>query len=186
MGRPNAGGHRGGNAILGEPRLTAKLEFKGTPLSEDDIEKGRVLSVFYRPKAKYSWSTGIAIGRFLQELRNGRIIGRICDKCGRKVVPPRIFCEWCFRRNDDWIVVPDRGTIATYSVSYIATDASRMKRPTIPAVIQLDETSNAGILHMVSEVEPEAVKIGMRVRAVWRPPRQRTGSILDIKHFRPE
>jgi len=29
------------------------------------------------------------------------------------------------------------------------------------------------------------VQMGMRVRAVWKPARQREGSILDIRYFRP-
>ena len=32
---------------------------------------------------------------------------------------------------------------------------------------------------------PDAVKIGMRVQAVWKPAEEREGSILDIKYFKP-
>ena len=32
---------------------------------------------------------------------------------------------------------------------------------------------------------PEDVSIGMAVEAVWKPVGERTGSILDIAHFRP-
>jgi uncharacterized OB-fold protein len=58
--------------------------------------------------------------------------------------------------------------------------------PEIPAVIDIDGTRPpVGIMHMLSEVQPEEVKIGMRVEAVWKPADEREGSILDIRYFRP-
>jgi hypothetical protein len=38
---------------------------------------------------------------------------------------------------------------------------------------------------MLGDVDPQQVHIGMKVQAVWKPPAEREGSILDIKHFRP-
>jgi len=53
-------------------------------------------------------------------------------------------------------------------------------------VIEIDGTSNAGFLHLLGEVKPEEVRIGMRVKAAWVEPRLRKGSITDIKYFVPE
>lgn len=160
-------------------------EYPGTPLREEDLKQGRVLSASYSPKARYTWSAGVAIGRYLAELKNGRIIGRRCDKCGRIVVPPRVFCEWCFRPNDRWIILKDSGTIHTFSISHIAFDAARIKEPLIPAVIQIDGTTAAGILHLIGEADPKRVQFGTRVQASWKRPEDRVGSITDIKYFKP-
>ena len=157
----------------------------GVPLKEDDIESQKVLSVLYHPKAKYAWATGIAVGRFLKELKAGRIIGSSCDNCQRVVVPPRIYCEFCFRRLDDWVQLPDTGTVNTYSISYISTDTTRLKTPIIPAVIEIDGTTKAGFLHLIGETKSEDIKIGMRVKAVWKEPSQRHGAITDIRYFAP-
>jgi len=56
--------------------------------------------------------------------------------------------------------------------------------PEIPAVIAVDG-SDGGLLHMLGGVEPDEVRIGMVVEAVWKPVGERVGSILDIAHFRP-
>jgi len=160
-------------------------EYPGTPLREEDLKQGKVLLVSYWPKAKYVWSAGVAIGRYLAELKNGRMVGRLCSKCGRIVVPPRMFCEWCFRPNDRWVILKDSGVVNTFSVSRITADAKRIKEPLIPAVIQIDGTTDAGILHLVGETDPEQVRFGMKVQALWKPPKERTGSITDIKYFRP-
>jgi uncharacterized OB-fold protein len=155
------------------------------PLKEEDMERERVLTVAYRPRANYSWAAGKAIGEFLRGLKAGVIIGTKCDKCGRTVVPPRIFCEWCFRRTENWVRLPDKGTVNTYSVSYITTDTTRVKTPTIPAVIIIDGTSNAGFLHTLGEVKADDVRIGLRVKAVWKEESERHGSITDIRYFAP-
>jgi uncharacterized OB-fold protein len=157
---------------------------QGTALKEGEIES-KVLTVAYQPRARYSWATGVAIGRFLEGLKVGEIWGVRCDYCGRIAVPPRIFCEWCFKRSESWVRLPDTGRVNTYSVSYIATDTTRLKTPTIPAVIEIDTAGNAGFLHIIGEAKPDEVKIGMRVKAVWAEAQSRKGSITDIKYFKP-
>ena len=166
--------------------MTVEKELPGTPLSDSDVRRGKVLILEGEPNARYAWDTGIAIGRFLAELKKGRIVGRQCHRCRRIMVPPRMFCEECFRPTDRWVVLEDSGRVNTYSISYIRWDASRVKEPTIPAVIEIDGASKGmGIMHFLGEVKPEDVQIGMRVKAVWKPARQRQGSILDIRYFRP-
>jgi uncharacterized OB-fold protein len=160
-------------------------EPQGAGLKEEDIENHRVLTVSYQPKAKYAWATGIAMSRFLNGLKDGEILGIRCDHCGRIAVPPRIFCERCFNRSETWVKLPDTGRVNTFSVSYITTDTTRVKTPTIPAVIEIDTAGTAGFLHLLGETKPEEAKIGMRVRAVWADREQRKGSITDIKYFKP-
>jgi uncharacterized OB-fold protein len=70
-------------------------------------------------------------------------------------------------------------------VCYIRWDASRAKEPQIPAVIEIDGASKAGFLHLLDEVNPDDVKIGMKVQAVWKPAPERVGSITDIRYFKP-
>lgn len=166
---------------MGQPR-----ECPGTPLKDEDFAQGRVLTVKAQPSLRYAWDTGVAVGRFLAELRQGRLIGRRCRRCQRVLVPPRMFCEECFRPTDEWVYLQDTGIVNTYSVSYIRWDASRTSTPSIPAVIEIDGASpGMGILHLLGDVSPDDVKVGMRVRAAWKPARQRTGSVLDIRYFRP-
>ncbi|MDI6855896.1 MAG: Zn-ribbon domain-containing OB-fold protein [Candidatus Thermoplasmatota archaeon] len=160
------------------------VEYKGTAIKGEDI-RTKVLAIEYKPVAKYCWSTGIAIGRFLKELKNGKIIGRKCNKCSRVTTPPRMFCEKCFRESDEWVYLKDTGTVNTFALSYIAFDTTKLEKPVIPAVIWLDGADNAGFLHILGEAEPKDVKIGMRVKAVWKEANERKGDITDIKYFKP-
>ena len=161
-------------------------EFPGTPLKESDFEEGKVLFTDWIPKAEYAWDAGVAIGRYLAELKEGRIIGVRCRHCRRTVVPPRNFCEWCFEPMSEWVYLQDSGVVNTFSLCYVTWDMVRVKEPEIPAVIEIDGASpGMGILHLLGEVDPKEVKIGMRVQAVWKPPEEREGAITDIKYFKP-
>ena len=161
-------------------------EFPGVGLRESDFREKKVIFNEWSPNAQYAWDAGVAIGRYLAELKEGRLIGVRCRQCRRTVIPPRNFCEWCFRPMDDWIALPDTGTVNTFSLCYVTWDMRRVEEPEISAVIDIDGTEPlVGIMHLLDEVEPDDVKIGMRVKAVWRPPEEREGSILDIKYFKP-
>lgn len=165
---------------------TNLVKYGGTPLTADDLLKGRALLVHYQPKAQYRWDCGVAIGRYLAELKLGRIIGRQCDGCRRLLVPPRMFCEECFRPTDAWEYVRDTGTVNTFCISHIRWDTTRLETPQVAAVIDLDGASKGiGILHLIGGVDAQEVKIGMRVKAVWKPARQREGSVTDIRFFKP-
>ena len=157
----------------------------GTPLSDEAVHAGKVITLEWPSSLRYAWDTGVAVGRFLEELKNGRIIGRTCRRCQRVLVPPRMFCERCFRPTDAWRFVEDSGSVNTYSVSHIRWDASRIEEPILVAVIEIDGASQGGFLHYLGEVRPEDIRIGMKVKAVWKPAEEREGSILDIRHFRP-
>lgn len=165
--------------------MAAQTRFRATPLREEDFEKGRIHAFRTDPFLKYRWAAGVAIGRFLEGLQQGKILGSHCHECGRTVVPPRAFCELCFVPVGAPVELPQTGTINTFAVSWIATDRSRLKKPVVPAVVDIDGTSNAGLLHLVGNTDAKKVKIGMRVKAVWKPAKERRGDITDILHFEP-
>lgn len=167
--------------------MTAKIEsFPGTPLSEKDIRDGKVLSVLDEMNGQYAWDTGIGIGSYLGGLKEGKLLGSHCPTCRRVVIPPRTVCEWCFKPMDSYVELEDTGTVNTFSLCYVTWDVRRIEEPELPAVIEIDGASpGCGIMHMLGEVAPEDISIGMRVQAVWKPPEEREGAITDILYFKP-
>jgi acetyl-CoA C-acetyltransferase len=146
--------------------------------------RSAVGAVEHAVDARYAWDAGVAVSRFLEGLREGRILGRRCRVCGRVLVPPRMFCERDFRETDDWVEVEITGVVETFSICHVSWDMRPLDPPEVPAVIAIDG-SDGGFLHLLGDVAPEDVRVGMAVEAVWRPDAERTGSILDIAHFRP-
>jgi uncharacterized OB-fold protein len=167
--------------MKGEPKIV-----RGTPLDRAGRGKKQIFLASYVPRLRYTWDTGEAIGRYLAELKRGRLIARRCRKCDRVMIPPRMFCERCFRPTDDWVYVKDTGRVNTFSLCYVSWDVRRLKRPEIPAVIEIDGASpGMGILHVLKKVLPKKVHVGMRVRAVWKPRSKRIGGITDIAYWTP-
>ena len=167
--------------------MTVKIKsFPGTSLSEEDFEQGKILYNYDELNGKFAWDNGIAIGRYLASLKEGVILGARCTTCRKIIVPPRIVCEWCFRPMHEYVPLQDTGTVNTFSLCYVTWDMRRVKDPEIPAVIEIDGASPLhGIMHMLGEVDPQKVHIGMRVNAVWRAAEDRSGAITDILYFKP-
>jgi uncharacterized OB-fold protein len=97
-----------------------------------------------------------------------------------------MFCEHCYGPTDEWIELKDTGTIETFSISYLDSDARRIKEPILIGVISIDGASPLhGFMHYFGEVSPDDIHIGMKVKAVWKPAKEREGAITDIKYFKP-
>ena len=167
----------------------------GTPLKAGEMS-GLPGLVVDRPRARYSFAVGQAVSVFLEGLRQGRILGVKCPRCGRVFVPPRSYCEYCHAPTRDWVELPGTGSIHTAVVSYIATDRSRLEEPEIVGVIRLDSPGYrpdsyefAGLFHRICGITSEDVMsgraIGMKVKPRWRPPEERRGDINDIECFEP-
>lgn len=131
------------------------------------------------------YTFGIAGERFFREIKdNARIMGTTCKNCSLTYVPARLFCERCFNKLEDWQEVGKKGVVHTYTVAYLDLNGSRLEEPVILAMVQINDACG-GLVHRLSEVKPDKVKIGMPVEAVFETQAKRTGSIFDIKYFKP-
>src|SRR3989475_5176443 len=97
-----------------------------------------------------------------------------------------MFCGGCYRPTDAWVHLRDAGPFETYSVSCLDTDARRITEPILVGVVSIDGASpKMGMMHYFGEMAKDEIRIGMRVKAKWRGPRDRGGGGLDIAYFRP-
>lgn len=132
----------------------------------------------------FSYAAGRTASRFLTELRDRcRIYGTRCPRCGRVLVPARSFCPRCQVATDEWVEVGPGGTLRGFAVVHQHRPYHPLAAPFAYGLIRLDG-ADTDLLHLVSGVPMEALKVGMRGRLVFRP--QRTASILDIAYFAPE
>ncbi|MGV9309944.1 Zn-ribbon domain-containing OB-fold protein [Nonomuraea sp. NPDC003727] len=131
----------------------------------------------------YTRTTGPVIGRFLTELRDGRLVG-VRTAEGRTLVPP---LEYDPATGDpvtgEWVEVGPAGTVTASAWVRRPLDGHPLDRPFAWALIKLDGADTA-LVHAVDAGNPKALPPGTRVRPVWRA--TRTGHITDISHFAPE
>lgn len=140
-----------------------------------------------RMELQWRYGKGRYYGRFLAVLRKeGRLEGIRCPACRRVYLPPRPVCGNCYREMHEWVPVGLEGTVEAFSVVYlpILDPTSGAARP-VPygmALIRLDGADTA-LNHYLTETDLSRLRIGMRVRAVLREPRE--GSMGDILYFVP-
>lgn len=67
---------------------------------------------------RYRHALGETTGRFLDGLREAKLLGRRCPKCERVLVPARSFCDRCMRSTGDWVTVGPGGTIEMFTIVY--------------------------------------------------------------------
>lgn len=137
----------------------------------------------------YRWSVGPVGARFLEGLKHKKILGTRCPQCRRTLVPARAFCPRCFVDLNDWVELPDHGTLRTYTIVNYTFAGQPMPPPYIIGIIVLDG-ADVGFTHFVggldlSDFDKAAERLGQdtAVRAVWR--QERVGRITDIEYFEP-
>lgn len=133
----------------------------------------------------YIYTVGRAGEKFFREIINGKIFGAKCEACDLIYVPPRTYCEKCFARLEEhYVEVGTKGKVHTFTQCWETFDGIRKETPSIVAVIRIDGTQG-GLVHWLGEINFKDVYIGMPVEAVFKPKKDREGSILDIKYFKP-
>lgn len=131
----------------------------------------------------YRYFPGPIATRFFVELRdNQRIFGIRCPKCEIVYVPVESTCGRCFEKLEEWVEVGTEGVLQSYTVTHYSLPIHPVSPPIMYGLIKLNG-ADTGFLHLLGEVEPRELHIGMRMEAVFRE--ERVGNILDIAYFRP-
>ena len=135
-------------------------------------------------EADYIYTAGVAGDRFFRELRgSGRLLAAKCPKCGRKFLPPRLFCELCFVETKDWVEVPNEGSLDAATVVRVDPHGVPLSQPEVWGLVRFAGIYG-GLIHRIG-VEPQRARPGLRVRAVLKPAQGRRGAIDDIEWFIP-
>jgi len=157
------------------PGATGKEEER-----EELIRLNQVLSIPQR------FSTGPVMGKFLNALKDKKILANKCSTCDRLQVPPREICAECRVRVTQWVEVGPEGAVATPDVTYYAspdplTGESR-ETPYVSCHFLLDGCKgHETFWHELKPSDMDRAKRGVRVRPIWNE--KRVGAVTDIKYF---
>jgi len=105
--------------------------------------------------------------RFWRKIPNRyNLIGTKCENCGTYYYPPRLVCPPCRRKGTiSEYQFDGNGEIVTYTTIYSAPEGFNKATPYVLAIVQLDEGPK---LTAQIVCDPSEVKIGTRVRSVFR------------------
>jgi len=134
----------------------------------------------------WRYSAGSHFTRFFQALKDdGVILALRCPACRRVYLPPRPVCGNCFRRMEEWVPVGPRGTLRAFTVVHFPfLDPTTGQPRPVPfgmGLIQLD-SADTTLNHYLDETDLGRLRLGLRVEAVFREPRE--GNMGDIRLFR--
>ncbi len=121
---------------------------------------------------------------YLHGLAAGRLLGQRCPVCGKVYIPPRGACPTDGVPTTDEVELPDTGTVTTFCVVNVPYPGQRVTPPYVTAAVLLDGADIA-FQHLILGCGAGEVRMGMRVRAVWKPREQWGTTPENIDHFRP-
>ena len=121
---------------------------------------------------------------FFRGLAEGRLLGQRCPKCGKVYVPPRGACPVDGVPTKDEVELPDTGIVTTFCIVNVPFTGQKIQIPYVSAYVLLDGADIA-FLHLIQEVPADEVRMGMRVKAVWKPREEWGTTVENIRHFKP-
>jgi uncharacterized protein len=129
----------------------------------------------------YLYVAGTGRSVFLRGLARGVLLARRCPECAQVYVPPPEFCSRCLVELGEAFEVDGAGEIRTFCVVSFPFPGQVWEPPYVVAYIQPDG-ADTRLMHLIGEVEPGDVHIGMRVEPVWG---ELDTSMTSIRYYRP-
>lgn len=121
---------------------------------------------------------------FGRGLKEGRILAQACPVCHKVYVPPRGACPVDGVPTSEPVELSATGIVTTFCIVNVPFLGQRIQPPYVSAYVLLDGADIA-FLHLILGCDADEVRMGMRVRAVWKPEDERSYSLENISHFEP-
>ncbi len=152
----------------------------GGGLMEDNL----VTEVVTPVRLDYVYAASPEESAFYRGLKEGRILGQRCPTCQKVYVPPRSACPADGTPTEGEIELSHTGTITTFCIVNVPFLGQKITPPYVSAYVLLDGADIA-LLHLILDVPADEVRMGMRVKAVWKPEEEWEHTMENISHFSP-
>lgn len=132
----------------------------------------------------YDYAASPEESTFGRGLKEGRVLAQACPVCHKVYVPPRGACPVDGVPTSEPVELPATGIVTTFCIVNVPFLGQKIQPPYVSAYVLLDGADIA-FLHLILGCDADEVRMGMRVRAVWKPEDERTYSLENISHFEP-
>lgn len=156
----------------------------GSATELGDLGDNPVTGVITPVELDYQYAASPEESAFYRAIAEGRIIGQRCPACGKVYVPPRSACPADGTPTTDEVELSHTGTVTTFCIVNVPFLGQRITPPYVSAYVLLDGADIA-FLHLILDIPAEEVRMGMRVKAVWKPREEWGTTIENISHFSP-
>ncbi len=164
----------------------AYFELGETPedVPESTDERDPITMLVTPTSIEIQHTASLPESRFLRALEEGKLLGARSGADGKVYFPPKEADPATGKVLDEFVELPDNGTVTTFAIINIPFAGQRIKPPYVAAYVLLDG-ADIPFLHLILEIEATEVRMGMRVQAVWKPREEWGLGIDNIDHFRP-
>jgi uncharacterized OB-fold protein len=132
----------------------------------------------------FLFTPGVAQGKYLHGLEQGKFIGQRCPKCKKVYVPSRGSCPTDGVPCDELVELGNRGTVTTFCIVNVPFAGQSIEIPYICGQILLDG-ANLSFMGLIQEIPTADIRMGLRVEAVWVEPEELGPTMASVKYFRP-
>lgn len=162
----------------------APLDNDGTDDSGNGASTAAAGIVITPISLRYEHTASPGEATFLRGLADGLLLGQRCPVCAKVYIPTRGTCPTDGVPMDEVVELPETGTVTTFCVVNVPYPGQRVTPPYVAAAVLLDGADIA-FQHLILGCDASEVRMGMRVRAVWKPRDQWTTHAGNIDHFAP-
>ncbi len=115
---------------------------------------------------KINFTPYTKVSEFANYLKDGKLMGTKCKKCGEISFPPRADCLNCMSDDFEWTEYTGNGTLQTFTRIYAAPTGFDDMAPYSIGVLDLDEGGR--LLGWFEGINEDEIKVGMKLKAVPR------------------
>ena len=153
------------------------------PASLSGVEA--VQSVRTPIRLEYDFRPSASAQSYLRAYAERRIIGHRSPVDGAVFIPPRGVDPRYGVAISEEVDLPDTGHVGNFCVTHLPIPGRKgLEVPYVSAWIHLDGAA-VGFLGLVSGCPHDEVRIGMRIRAVWKPDDELEATPENIRHWEP-
>ena len=146
--------------------------------------EGAVDGIVTSIQLRYEHTAAPGEAVYLRGLAEGRLLGQRCAVCGNVYIPARGTCPTDGVPMAETVELAGTGTVTTFCVVNVPYPGQQVQPPYVAAAVLLDGADIA-FQQLILGCDADEVRMGMRVRAVWRDRSQWTTSAYNISHFEP-
>ena len=150
--------------LYGEPlkQLDALIKATGLPVYRDP-KSGALLWVDVRElRLRFTLSVN-KLEKFVEGMKQGRLMYTQCKRCGAKYFPPQVDCPKCKTSDVEWRETSTEGELITWTVINVKPASFFHHSDYVVGIVKVSDSFNVTAW---IDADPKALKPGMKMRLV--------------------
>lgn len=112
---------------------------------------------------KVCYVRGSRVAKFVDYLKEGKLMATVCKQCGKLYFPPRSECIECLGQEMDWKEISGNCKVLTYTTLHFGPAGFDEDLPYTIVLVELDEGAQV-LTRLSKDVDPSKINVGSRLK----------------------